>query len=58
MLNQSAVMFIPKKIRVGFQNRPTTTEHGKLAYVIYFNEKNKLTKEKVFLDGVILTFHQ
>lgn len=38
-------IFVPKKINVGFQNRKDTYT-GKLAYVIYFDEKNKLRKEK------------
>ena len=37
-------MFIPKKINVGFQER-SDTYSGKLAYVIYYDEKNKLRKE-------------
>lgn len=36
--------FIPKKINVGFQERKDTYT-GKLAYVIYFDEKGKLRKE-------------
>ena len=37
-------IFIPSKINVGFQNRKGTYT-GKLAYVIYFDEKGKLRKE-------------
>lgn len=37
-------IFVPKKINVGFQNR-SDTYTGKLAYVIYFDEKGKLRKE-------------
>jgi hypothetical protein len=37
-------LFIPKKIRVGFQNRSDTFT-GKLAYVIYYDEKNVIRKE-------------
>ena len=37
-------LFIPKKIHVGFQNR-SDTYTGKLAYVIYEDEKGKLRKE-------------
>lgn len=37
-------MFIPKKIKVGFQNRSDTYTQ-KLAYVIYYDEKGKLRKE-------------
>lgn len=36
--------FIPKKINVGYQNR-SDTYTGKLAYIIYFDEKGKLRKE-------------
>ena len=38
-------LFIPKKIKVGFQNRKDTFT-GKLAYVIYFDEKGVLRKER------------
>lgn len=37
-------IFLPKKIRVGFQNR-SDTYTGKLAYVIYYDAKGKLRKE-------------
>lgn len=37
-------MFIPKKLRVGFCTR-TGTFSGKLAYVIYYDEKGNLRKE-------------
>lgn len=37
-------LFIPKKIRVGFQNRRDTFT-GKLGYIIYYDEKNKIRKE-------------
>lgn len=37
-------IFVPSKINVGFQNRKDTYT-GKLAYVVYFDEKNKLRKE-------------
>lgn len=37
--------FIPKKINVGFQER-NGTYTGKLAYIIYFDEKGNLRKEK------------
>lgn len=37
-------IFIPKKIRVGFQTR-NDTYTKKLAYVIYYDQKNKLRKE-------------
>lgn len=36
--------FIPKQINVGFQKRQSTYT-GKLAYIIYFDEKGKLRKE-------------
>lgn len=39
-----ANLFIPSKIKVGFQKRSDTFT-GKLAYVIYFDEKGKLRKE-------------
>jgi hypothetical protein len=38
-------IFIPKKIRVGFQKREDTYTH-KLAYVIYYDAKGKIRKEK------------
>lgn len=37
-------IFIPKKIKVGFQNRDDTYTK-KLAYVIYYDQSNKLRKE-------------
>jgi hypothetical protein len=37
-------LYIPKKIRVGFQKRKDTF-NGKLAYVICYDEKGKLRKE-------------
>lgn len=37
-------IYIPKRINVGFQNR-IGTYTGKLAYIIYWDEKNKLRKE-------------
>ncbi len=39
-----ANLFIPTTIKVGFQERPGTFT-GKLAYVIYYDEKGKLRKE-------------
>jgi hypothetical protein len=39
-----ASFFIPKRINVGFQER-SGTYTGKLAYIIYFDEKGKLRKE-------------
>lgn len=38
-------IFIPKVINVGYQNR-SDTYTGKLAYVIYYDEKGNLRKEK------------
>jgi hypothetical protein len=40
----SDAMFIPKKIKVGFQNRSDTYTNN-LAYVIYYDEKGKIRKE-------------
>ena len=40
-----ANLFIPKKLKIGFQKR-NDTYTGKLAYVIYYDEKNVLRKEK------------
>lgn len=37
-------LFLPRRIKVGFQNR-SDTYTGQLAYIIYFDEKNKLRKE-------------
>ena len=37
-------IFVPKKIKVGFQNR-SDTYTKKLAYVIYYDQQNKLRKE-------------
>lgn len=38
-------IFVPKRINVGFQER-SSTYTGKLAYVIYYDEKGTLRKEK------------
>jgi hypothetical protein len=38
-------VFVAPKIRVGFQNRSDTFT-GQLAYIIYYDEKGKLRKEK------------
>lgn len=38
-------LFIPKTIKVGYQERKGTYT-GKLAYIIYYDEKGKLRKEK------------
>lgn len=38
-------IFIPKRINVGYQER-SDTYTGKLAYVIYFDEKGVLRKQK------------
>jgi hypothetical protein len=40
-------LFIPEKIRVGYQNR-NDTYTKKLAYVIYYDEKGKIRKETSF----------
>lgn len=37
-------IFVPKKINVGYRNR-SDTYTGRLAYVIYYDEKGKLRKE-------------
>ena len=37
-------IFVPKRLNVGFQNR-SDTYTGKLAYVIYYDQKGKLRKE-------------
>lgn len=42
-------LYIPEKIRVGFQEREGTYT-GKLAYIIYYDEKGKIRKETSF-DG-------
>lgn len=39
------ILFIPTKLNVGYQKR-TDTYTDKLAYVIYYDEKGKLRKEK------------
>lgn len=38
------MLFIPNKIKVGFQDRKDTYS-GRLAYIIYYDNKNKLKKE-------------
>mgnify|MGYP003293415702 CR=1 FL=1 len=40
-------IFIPKKIKVGFQTREDTYTK-KLAYVIYYDTQGKLRKDKLF----------
>lgn len=54
-------IFIPKKINVGFQERKDTYT-GKLAYVTYFDERDKLRQEKSWncwrdhaIDNLIVT---
>ena len=37
-------LYIPQKLNIGFRNRHDTYT-GKLAYIIYYDEKNKLRKE-------------
>lgn len=49
--NQEKVLFIPKKLRVGFKKRDGTAD-GLLSYVIYFDEKNKIRKETSFLSWI------
>lgn len=44
MIEMNDGCFIPQKIKVGYQKREDTYS-GKLAYVIYYDEKNKLRKE-------------
>lgn len=45
MSQDKSQLFIPSKIKVGFQDR-SGTYTGKLAYVIYYDNKNVLRKEK------------
>ena len=45
MNNISTTIYVPKKIKVGFNER-NDTYTGKLAYVIYYDEKGKLRKER------------
>lgn len=40
----NTTIYVPKRIKVGFNNRDDTYT-GKLAYVIYYDEKGKLRKE-------------
>lgn len=40
----SSTLYIPKRIKVGFQKRDDTFS-GKLAYIIYWDDKGKLRKE-------------
>jgi hypothetical protein len=40
----SSKIYIPKRIKIGFQSRDNTLA-GNLAYIIYFDEKNKLRKQ-------------
>lgn len=44
-------IFIPSKIRVGFDKRDDTYT-GKLGYVIYYDAKNKIRKETSFLGWI------
>lgn len=44
MNNISTTIYVPNKIKVGF-NKRSDTYTGKLAYVIYYDEKGKLRKE-------------
>lgn len=45
----TAQLFIPAKIKVGYQNR-SDTYTKKLAYVVYFDQTGKLRKEKSWLN--------
>lgn len=38
-------LYIPKKLKIGFQNRSDTFT-GKLSYIIYYDDKNVLRKQK------------
>ena len=49
--NKERVLFIPKKLRIGFKKRPNSAD-GLLSYVIYFDEKNKIRKETSFLGWI------
>lgn len=40
------MIYTPKRIKVGFQNH-NDTYTGKLAYIIYYDEYNKLKKRKL-----------
>lgn len=40
----NSTLFLPKKIKVGYQKRDSTYT-GRLAYVIYYDQKGKLKKE-------------
>lgn len=50
-MNNKTNIFIPKKIKVGYQPR-TDTYTKKLAYVIYYDGKGVLRKEKSWLDWI------
>jgi len=50
-------LFIPTKIKVGYQKREDTYSK-KLAYVIYYDEKNILRKEKSWLSWINETMPQ
>ncbi|MBR1454960.1 MAG: hypothetical protein IJ593_10030 [Lachnospiraceae bacterium] len=41
------LMFIPKELVIGFKEK-SNTDTGKLAYIVYKNEKNKVMKEASF----------
>ena len=41
----NSTLFLPKKIKVGYQKRDSTYT-GKLAYVIYYDQKGKLKEDK------------
>ena len=44
-MSSNDALFIPKKIRVGYQKRRDTYT-GKLGYIIYYDKTNKIRKEK------------
>lgn len=46
-----STIFMPKTIKVGYQQRQDTYT-GKLAYVIYYDEKGKLRKEKSWSNWI------
>ena len=48
--NKERVLFIPKKLRIGFKKRPNSAD-GLLSYVIYFDEKNKIRNQEVEISA-------
>lgn len=47
--DQAQQLFVPDKLKIGFQNREGTY-NGKLAYVIFYDKKGELKKEKSWED--------